>query len=192
MTLDPTDTRPVLITGGCGFIGCNLVDRLASEGSNVLVLDNLVRGGVRENAQWLKSRHGERVRISVCDIRDSVRVIDAVREARAVLHLAAQVAVTSSTEFPLDDFEINARGTINVLEALRLHNPEAPLVFASTNKVYGRLTDDAQVERVGQRHVPTKRHPLTSTARTVARRAPPTSMFGTMRGCSGFRPRSCA
>jgi CDP-paratose 2-epimerase len=155
MTLDPTDTRPVLITGGCGFIGCNLVDRLAAEGTNVLVLDNFVRAGVRENAQWLKSRHGELVRISVCDIRDPIRVIDAVRESRAVLHLAAQVAVTSSVENPLDDFEINARGTINVLEAIRLHNPQAPLIFASTNKVYGRLIDDAEIKRAERRYVPT-------------------------------------
>jgi CDP-paratose 2-epimerase len=155
MTFDPTDTRPVLITGGCGFIGCNLADRLASEGNDVLVIDSFVRDGVRENAQWLKARHGERVRISISDIRDPIRVIDAVREARAVLHLAAQVAVTSSVQCPLDDFEINARGTINVLEALRLHNPEAPLVFASTNKVYGRLIDDAQIKRVDRRYVPT-------------------------------------
>jgi CDP-paratose 2-epimerase len=154
MRLDISDTRPVLITGGCGFIGCNLADRLAADGANVLILDNLARAGVRENAQWLKSRHGDRVRITISDIRDSIPVIDAVREARAVLHLAAQVAVTSSLENPLDDFEINARGTINVLEALRLHNPEAPLIFASTNKVYGRLVDETQIERTGLRYAP--------------------------------------
>jgi CDP-paratose 2-epimerase len=154
MTLDTSDTRPVLITGGCGFIGSNLADRLATDGVNVLIIDNLVRSGVRENASWLKSRHGERVRISVCDIRDPIRVIDSVRESRAVLHLAAQVAVTSSVENPIDDFEINARGTVNVLEALRLHNPDAPLIFASTNKVYGRLIDDAQIERTDLRYTP--------------------------------------
>jgi CDP-paratose 2-epimerase len=154
MTLDITDTRPVLITGGCGFIGCNLADRLANDGNNVLVFDNLARSGVRENAQWLKSRHGERVRITIGDIREPIPVIDAVREARAVLHLAAQVAVTSSIENPLDDFEINARGTLNILEAVRLHNSEAPLVFASTNKVYGRLIGDTQIERSGLRYIP--------------------------------------
>ncbi len=148
------DTRPVLITGGCGFIGSNLADRLAADGGTVLIVDNLARSGVRENAQWLKSRHGERVRISISDIRDPIPVIDAVREARAVLHLAAQVAVTSSVENPLDDFEINARGTVNVLEALRLHNPDAPLIFASTNKVYGRLIDETQIERVDLRYTP--------------------------------------
>jgi CDP-paratose 2-epimerase len=154
MTLDITDTRPVLITGGCGFIGCNLADRLASDGNNVLVFDNLARAGVRENAQWLKSRHGERVAITIGDIREPIPVIDAIREARAVLHLAAQVAVTSSIESPLDDFEINARGTLNVLEAVRLHNSDAPLLFASTNKVYGGLISDAQIERSGLRYIP--------------------------------------
>jgi CDP-paratose 2-epimerase len=154
MTLDISDARPVLITGGCGFIGCNLADRLATDGINVLLLDNLARAGVRENAQWLKSRHDERVKITVGDIRDPIPVIDAVRESTAVLHLAAQVAVTSSVESPLDDFEINARGTVNVLEAVRLHNPEAPLIFASTNKVYGRLIGETQIERVHTRYIP--------------------------------------
>jgi len=145
----------ILITGGCGFIGCNLADRLAAGGETVTILDNLARSGVRENAQWLKSRHGERISIQVSDVRDPIPVIDLVRDAKAVLHLAAQVAVTSSLESPVDDFEINARGTLNVLEALRLHNPTAPLLFASTNKVYGRLISDSQITRIGRRYQPT-------------------------------------
>jgi CDP-paratose 2-epimerase len=152
MTLDIGDTRPVLITGGCGFIGCNLADRLAESGRQVLVLDSLARGGARENANWLKSRYGDRIVLLVADVRDPIPVIDAVREASAVLHLAAQVAVTSSLTSPLDDFEINARGTLNVLEAVRLHNARAPVVFASTNKVYGRLIESDGVERVGRRY----------------------------------------
>jgi CDP-paratose 2-epimerase len=154
MTFDHCDTRPVLITGGCGFIGCNLADRLATQGISVLLLDNLARAGVRENAQWLKSSHGELVKIAVGDVRDRITVIDAVRDASAVLHLAAQVAVTSSLETPLDDFEINARGTMNVLEAVRLHNPSVPVIFASTNKVYGRLIEETAIERVGHRYAP--------------------------------------
>jgi CDP-paratose 2-epimerase len=149
-----TQQRPILITGGCGFIGCNIADRLAGRGNDVLVLDNLARSGVRENAQWLKSRHGERINIVVADIRDPIPVIDAVREAGAVLHLAAQVAVTDSVADPAADFEINARGTINVLEAVRLHNQSAPVLFASTNKVYGRLIDDTQIAKVDQRYAP--------------------------------------
>lgn len=148
------DNKPVLITGGCGFIGCNLADRLAQRGDRVLVLDNLVRAGVQENAQWLKSRHGDRVTITVADIREPIPVIDAVREARAVLHLAAQVAVTDSVSDPAADFEINARGTLNVLEAVRLHNRAAPVVFASTNKVYGRLIEDGEITLTGRRYTP--------------------------------------
>jgi CDP-paratose 2-epimerase len=151
-----TDNRPVLITGGCGFVGCNLADRLAERGESVLVLDNLARAGVRENAQWLKSRHGDRVAVTIADIRDPIPVIDAVREARAVLHLAAQVAVTDSVSDPASDFEINARGTLNVLEAVRLHNRPAPVIFASTNKVYGRLSDDSAITLTGQRYMPTR------------------------------------
>jgi len=151
-----TDTlnRPILITGGCGFIGCNLADALAMRGDKVVVFDNLSRAGVRENAQWLKLRHGELVSIMTGDIRDAISVIEAVRGARAVLHLAAQVAVTGSLQEPIDDFEINARGTLNVLEAIRIHNPSAPMIFASTNKVYGRLVQDSEIEQVGNRHVP--------------------------------------
>jgi CDP-paratose 2-epimerase len=146
--------KPVLVTGGCGFIGCNIADRLAARGDHVTVLDNLVRSGVRENAQWLKSRHGDRINILVADIRDPIPVIDSVREAGAVIHLAAQVAVTDSVADPVADFEINARGTLNILEAVRLHNATAPLLFASTNKVYGRLIDDTQIVRENQRYRP--------------------------------------
>lgn len=146
--------KPVLITGGCGFIGSNLADRLAERGDHVLVLDNLARAGVQENAQWLKSRHGDRITITVADIREPIPVIDAVREARAVLHLAAQVAVTDSVSDPAADFEINARGTFNVLEAVRLHNRAAPVVFASTNKVYGRLIQDGEIMLTGRRYTP--------------------------------------
>lgn len=155
MTSQGGDNRPVLITGGCGFIGCNLADRLAERGDDIVVLDNLARAGVRENAQWLKSRHGDRITITIADIRDPIPVIDAVREARAVLHLAAQVAVTDSVADPATDFEINGRGTLNVLEAVRLHNKLAPVIFASTNKVYGRLIDNSEIALAGRRYVPT-------------------------------------
>jgi len=146
--------RPILITGGCGFIGCNLADALAQRDEKVVVFDNLSRGGVRENGQWLKARHGDLVSIVAGDVRDAISVIEAVRGTRAVLHLAAQVAVTASLQDPAEDFEINARGTLNVLEAIRLHNPSTPMLFASTNKVYGRLVEDDQIKDVGRRHVP--------------------------------------
>jgi CDP-paratose 2-epimerase len=148
------DPRPTLITGGCGFIGCNLANALADSGKRVLILDNLARPGVQDNAHWLKAKHGDRVEIKVADVRDMSAVTSAVSRACSVLHLAGQVAVTASLDRPVDDFEVNARGTLNVLEAVRLHNADAPIVFASTNKVYGRLLDDRDIDRVGRRYVP--------------------------------------
>src|SRR5690242_4149400 len=129
----------VLITGGCGFIGANLSHALASRGREVLILDNLARPGVQENANWLKSRHGDLVAIEVADIRDEGAVRTLVARASSILHLAAQVAVTTSLESPIEDFEINARGTLNILEAVRRQDTNIPILFASTNKVYGRL-----------------------------------------------------
>jgi CDP-paratose 2-epimerase len=146
--------RPVLVTGGCGFIGCNIADAFAARGRKVLVFDSMVRNGVQENAHWLKRRHGERIEIRTADVRDGEALRNAIAGAAAVIHLAAQVAVTTSLQNPLEDFDINARGTLNVLEAVRQANPEAPLLFASTNKVYGRLFDAGQVVRRAQRYVP--------------------------------------
>jgi CDP-paratose 2-epimerase len=149
-------TPHVLVTGGCGFIGCNLSDALAARGDNVLVLDSLARAGTKENADWLKRRHGERIAIEVADIRDKGAVDNAVRQASAVLHLAAQVAVTTSLDDPAEDFAINAAGTVGLLESVRRLNPTAPILFASTNKVYGKLLTDENVRRDGQRYVPSE------------------------------------
>jgi CDP-paratose 2-epimerase len=144
---------PVLITGGGGFIGCNIADALAARGMSVLVFDNMSRDGAQENVTWLKQRHGDRIAVEAADIRDVEKVERSVARASAVLHLAAQVAVTTSLGKPVDDFEINTRGTLNVLEALRLGNPRAPVVFASTNKVYGRLLSTSAFVRDGKRYV---------------------------------------
>lgn len=133
--------RPILITGGAGFIGCNLADRLASEGHEVLVYDALLRPGVETNLAWLQSRHGARIRPVVADIRDAGLLREAVSGARAVFHLAAQVAVTTSLERPREDFDINIAGTFNLLEAARGGEDPPPVIFASTNKVYGDLAD---------------------------------------------------
>jgi CDP-paratose 2-epimerase len=146
---------PVLITGGGGFIGCNLADALATRGTSVLVFDNMSRDGAQENVTWLKQRHGDQIGVEVADIRDAEKVRRSVARSSAVLHLAAQVAVTTSLDRPVDDFEINARGTLNVLEALRRENPGTPMVFASTNKVYGRLFGPNAFTRLGKRYVAT-------------------------------------
>lgn len=156
------DARPILITGGAGFIGCNIADRLAGEGHDILVYDALARDGVGRNLAWLQARHPGKIATLIADIRDEDMLAGAVAEAKAVFHMAAQVAVTTSLIDPRDDFEINVGGTLNLLEALRREAPETPLIFASTNKVYGDLGDldlepgvhgyrpaDERVRRVG-------------------------------------------
>ncbi|WP_448187465.1 NAD-dependent epimerase/dehydratase family protein [Azospirillum sp. sgz301742] len=129
----------VLITGGAGFIGCNLAHRLACEGRRVIILDNLSRAGVERNLAWLRATHGERIDAHIADIRDGQAVRGAVARAEAVYHLAAQVAVTTSLADPVHDFTVNAAGTLNLLEAVRARRTPPPLVYTSTNKVYGKL-----------------------------------------------------
>jgi CDP-paratose 2-epimerase len=136
-----------VITGGAGFVGVNLADRLLSLRRPVVVFDNLSRPGVEQNLRWLKQRHPELLRVEIGDIRNETAVANVVRGAAHVFHFAAQVAVTTSLTNPVEDFEINARGTLNLLEAIRRGAPEATLVFTSTNKVYGDLTDVELVER---------------------------------------------
>ena len=143
----------VAIIGGAGFIGSNLADALLRDGEQVVVLDSLARPGVEQNLAWLQDRHGLAVRPLLADLRDTAAVADAVVGAKAVYHLAAQVAVTSSLLDPRHDFSVNAEGTLNVLEVLRERSPSTPLVFASTNKVYGQLAD-LEMAEVGQHHLP--------------------------------------
>ncbi len=131
----------VLITGGAGFVGTNLAHRYLSEGTPVQLYDNFSRAGVEENARWLQETHGDLVQIEAADVRDAGHLRDSVRGASQVFHLAAQVAVTTSLSDPVADFEINARGTLNLLEAVRACPNPPPLVFTSTNKVYGSLPD---------------------------------------------------
>lgn len=135
------DRRPILVTGGAGFIGSNLADRLAGEGNRVIVYDALSRPGVERNLAWLQARHGRLIEPVIADIRDTAQLGDAVCGARAVFHMAAQVAVTTSLADPRDDFEINIGGTFSLLEAVRQAATPPPVVFASTNKVYGDLID---------------------------------------------------
>lgn len=144
---------PFLITGGAGFIGTNLADRLAGSGRRVLLFDNLSRPGVSDNVDWLVSRHGELVEVVVADIRDERALAGAVERAGAIFHFAAQVAVTTSVSDPVLDFEVNARGTLNLLEAARARGGGLPIVFTSTNKVYGGLRG-LRLARTDQRYTP--------------------------------------
>jgi CDP-paratose 2-epimerase len=134
-------TETVLITGGAGFIGSNLAERLlGTQGVRVRIFDNLSRRGVTQNLKWLKALAGpRRLEVVEGDVRDAAAVRKAARDASEIYHLAAQVAVTSSVNDPATDFETNAHGTLNVLEAARTSGRSPFVLFTSTNKVYGAL-----------------------------------------------------
>ena len=131
--------RRVLITGGAGFLGVNAAQHMIKEGWHVTLLDNLSRPGTERNLKWLITRYPDRTTFIKEDVRNAAALAEPVRDQDAIIHLAGQVAVTTSLIDPTTDFDVNARGTLNVLEAVRLHNHDAPLLFASTNKVYGQL-----------------------------------------------------
>lgn len=138
----------IFITGGAGFIGSNSADHFLRQGHRVTIFDNMSRVGSEANLAWLHEHHGrERLNVVRGDIRDYAALSRAVAGADVVLHLASQVAVTLSVADPREDFEINALGTFNVLEAVRHHCPQAAVVYASTNKVYGGMEEVGVVEQ---------------------------------------------
>lgn len=149
----PGKRAEALITGGAGFIGSNLADRLLSAGQRVRIYDNLSRPGAEKNLNWLRSRHGKLLQVEVADVRDSRALRTAVRAAEQVFHFAAQVAVTTSLVDPRLDSEVNIGGTLNLLEAIRELDDRPSLVFTSTNKVYGPLLDLA-LEPADKRYQP--------------------------------------
>lgn len=143
-----------LITGGCGFVGTNVADALLSRGEEVVIFDNLSRLGSRDNLAWLRSRHGSDWCFVEADIRDAGTIARLVQETKpyALAHLAGQVAMTTSIENPRLDFEVNALGTLNVLEAVRLYSPMTIVLYSSTNKVYGSL-DYLRYEETETRYI---------------------------------------
>lgn len=136
----------LLITGGCGFLGSNLARYAIEAGEEVCIFDNLSRIGAAENLQWLKCS-GD-YRFVHGDIRDANAVDSLVKSflPDEIFHLAGQVAMTTSIDNPRYDFEVNALGTFNVLEAVKNNTPNAIVVYSSTNKVYGDLTSFAYEE----------------------------------------------
>lgn len=163
-----------LVTGGCGFVGSNLTAELLRRGERVIVVDNFTRPGTPANYDWLRSIgefeffHG--------DVRSSqdIEAILRQRDVDCIFHLAGQVAMTTSLEDPRRDFEVNVLGSINLLEAVRLHAPEATVVYASSNKVYGEL-EDCQLQELPTRYEPKEKKDIDERARLA---------FYTPYGCS--------
>ncbi|HEX5689671.1 MAG TPA: NAD-dependent epimerase/dehydratase family protein [Roseiflexaceae bacterium] len=136
----------ILITGGAGFIGCNLAAALLRSGEQVTIVDNLSRPRTDQNLAWLQSQFADTLRFERADIRDAAAMNALIPGHDVVFHLAGQVAVTTSVVNPREDFEINALGTLNVLEAARLASTPPAVFFASTNKVYGGMEEVRIVE----------------------------------------------
>lgn len=143
----------IFITGGAGFIGVHCANHFLSQGHKVTVFDNFSRRGTRENARWLRLTHeAQRLNVIGGDVRNWKSLTEAIPDHDVVIHLAAQVAVTSSVENPRRDFEVNALGTFNILEAVRSLVPDAIMLFASTNKVYGGM-EEIKIIKTAQRYV---------------------------------------
>jgi CDP-paratose 2-epimerase len=142
--------KSILITGGAGFIGVNSARYFLTKGWTVILLDNLSRHGATENLHWLSGK--AQFQFERADVRDREAIHNIINEVHpdVVLHLAGQVAVTTSVKNPREDFEINALGTLNVLEAIRTTNPASFFINAATNKVYGKLEHVEAVERNGR------------------------------------------
>ncbi|GAP14413.1 dTDP-D-glucose 4,6-dehydratase [Longilinea arvoryzae] len=139
-------SRNVLITGGAGFIGSNYAARCIARGDKVTIFDNLSRSGAATNLEWLKTIYGsDSFRMVLGDVRKETEINAAAKDADIIVHLAAQVAVTTSVTKPREDFEINAQGTFNVLEAARASSRNPAVLYTSTNKVYGGM-EDVRVE----------------------------------------------
>jgi CDP-paratose 2-epimerase len=140
-------TRNYLVTGGAGFIGSNYAHRLIQRGERVTLFDNLSRAGAPRNVAWLKDQFGENgFTLIVGDLRDADRLAETARDADVIVHLAGQVAVTTSVTNPREDFEANALGTFNALEAARLSKRDPIFLYASTNKVYGGMEEVQLIE----------------------------------------------
>lgn len=141
--------KKVFITGGAGFIGSNAAEYFSKKGDEVTIFDNFSRKGTRENAAWLVKEYPA-VKVVEGDVRNAEQIAEAMQGAEIVLHLAGQVAVTTSVDDPLDDFEVNAFGSFNVLEAARKMQKMPIVLYSSTNKVYGGMEDVGVIERDGR------------------------------------------
>lgn len=143
----------ILITGGAGFIGTHTANFYLKAGNKVSIFDNFFRKGTRENVNWLEKQYGSKnIKVIEGDIRDFDKLKQSVPNHDVIIHLAGQVAVTTSVVNPREDFEINALGTFNVLESVRLFSPSSILLFASTNKVYGGM-EEIKIIKKGEKYI---------------------------------------
>ena len=145
-----SQVRTVLVTGGCGFIGTNLVKYLADRGYRIKILDNL-SAGKEENLRRLQSQDPRlsTVDLIIGDIRNRDEVSQAVKDVDAVVHLAAHTSVVESLENPKKDWDINVNGTLNLLEACR-QNGVPRFILASSNAVVGEQSppvDELKIPR---------------------------------------------
>ncbi len=141
----------ILVTGGAGFIGSNIAKFYLDKGWEVAVIDNLSRKGTKSNLEWLKSRGKiDFYKQDICDYRGLQKALTKCGDVDIIHHMAAQVAVTTSVSDPRNDFEVNALGTFNLLEAVRELGADPVIIYASTNKVYGEMTDLAVAEGDGK------------------------------------------
>ena len=147
------DRRPVLITGGAGFIGTNLAHRLLSAGRRVVIFDNFSRPGVKHNLRALRGAHGDETQVLAADVRDELALGRAVSDCATVYHLASQPFADHGVHDPVAQFETNARGTLNLLEAIRLAPVPPALIYASTSRVYGPL-EHVALREAGDRYEP--------------------------------------
>ncbi len=139
--------RRYFISGGAGFIGSNYVYRLIRRGENVTVYDNLSRAGAPRNIAWLEETFGKGAfKLIAGDVRNADLLRESAQYADVIVHLAGQVAVTTSVTNPREDFEANALGTFNALEAARLSDKNPIFIYSSTNKVYGSMDDVEIIE----------------------------------------------
>jgi len=159
-----------------------VADRIMSSGQSVLVYDNLSRPGVERNLAWLRQRHRDLLRVEAADVLDAHALRLAVSKASQVFHFAAQVAVTTSLVNAVHDFEVNARGTLTLLEAIRAQDNPPPLIFTSTNKVYGGLAD-VPLRLSGQRYEPVDDH-LRQSGISESRVLDFHSPYGCSKGCA--------
>ncbi len=150
----------VLITGGAGFIGSHVAEFYAEHGWSVVIYDNFMRAQLLKqdpktalyNLNYLKSKFPDKVVHIDADVRNLDRLVEEAKDVDLIVHAAAQVAVTTSLTDPLTDFEVNARGTFNVLEAARRSRRDPTVIYCSTNKVYGDNVNKIPVEDQGSRY----------------------------------------